>query len=52
MGYLKILKRCCLYNNTTASTIAKFYEHAKANNFGSLGTPVSGGQAGAESGAL
>ena len=41
-------------DNTTASaTIAKeIYEYSKNNGFGSLDAPVSGGQAGAENGAL
>ena len=41
-------------DNTTASaTLAReIYEYAKKNGFGSLDAPVSGGQAGAENGAL
>ena len=41
-------------DNTTASAkIAReLYEHAEANGFGFLDAPVSGGQAGAENGAL
>jgi len=41
-------------DNTTASaTIAReIYSHAKKNGFGFLDAPVSGGQAGAENGAL
>ena len=36
-----------------SATIAKeIYEHAKKNGFGALDAPVSGGQAGAENGAL
>ena len=54
-GAFKTIKKGSIYiDNTTASaTIArKIYEHAKKNGFGSLDAPVSGGQAGAENGAL
>ena len=54
-GIFKTIKKGTVYiDNTTASaTIAKeIYEHAKNNEFGFLDAPVSGGQAGAENGAL
>jgi len=54
-GAFKTIKKGSIYiDNTTASaTIAReIYEYAKKNGFGSLDAPVSGGQAGAESGAL
>jgi len=54
-GAFKTIKKGAIYiDNTTASaTIAReIYEYAKKNNFGSLDAPVSGGQAGAENGAL
>ena len=54
-GAFKTIKKGAIYiDNTTASaTIAReIYEHAKKNGFGSLDAPVSGGQAGAENGAL
>ena len=54
-GTFKTIKKGAIYiDNTTASaTIAKeIYEYAKKNGFGSLDAPVSGGQAGAENGAL
>ena len=54
-GIFKTIKKGSIYiDNTTASaTIAKeIYEYAKKNYFGSLDAPVSGGQAGAENGAL
>ncbi|MDC3175612.1 NAD(P)-dependent oxidoreductase [Candidatus Pelagibacter sp.] len=54
-GIFKTIKKGSTYiDNTTASaTIAReIYEHAKKNGFGSLDAPVSGGQAGAENGAL
>ncbi len=54
-GAFKTIKKGAIYiDNTTASaTIAKeIYEHAKKNRFGALDAPVSGGQAGAENGAL
>ena len=54
-GIFKTIKKGALYiDNTTASaTIAReIYQHAKKNNFGFLDAPVSGGQAGAENGAL
>jgi len=54
-GIFKTIKKDAVYiDNTTASaTIAKeIYEHAKKNGFGFLDAPVSGGQAGAENGAL
>ncbi|MDC3014524.1 NAD(P)-dependent oxidoreductase [Candidatus Pelagibacter sp.] len=54
-GAFKTIKKGAVYiDNTTASaTIAKeIYEYAKKNGFGALDAPVSGGQAGAENGAL
>ena len=54
-GAFKTIKKGAIYiDNTTASaTIAReIYEHAKKNSFGALDAPVSGGQAGAENGAL
>jgi 3-hydroxyisobutyrate dehydrogenase len=54
-GVFKTIKKGAIYiDNTTASaTIAKeIHEYSKKNNFGSLDAPVSGGQAGAENGAL
>jgi len=54
-GVFKTTKKGSVYiDNTTASaTIAReIYEYAKKNGFGSLDAPVSGGQAGAENGAL
>jgi len=54
-GIFKTIKKGAVYiDNTTASaTIAReIYQHAKKNNFGFLDAPVSGGQAGAENGAL
>ena len=54
-GVFKSIKKDSIYiDNTTASaTIAKeIHEYAKKNGFGSLDAPVSGGQAGAENGAL
>ena len=54
-GVFKTIKKGAIYiDNTTASaTIAKeIYGYAKKNNFGALDAPVSGGQAGAENGAL
>jgi 3-hydroxyisobutyrate dehydrogenase len=54
-GIFKTIKKGSVYiDNTTASaTIAReIYEHAKKNGFGFLDAPVSGGQAGAENGAL
>ena len=54
-GAFKTIKKNSVYiDNTTASaTIAReIYEYAKKNGFGSLDAPVSGGQAGAENGAL
>ncbi len=54
-GVFKNIKEGAVYiDNTTASaTIAReIYEYSKDNNFGALDAPVSGGQAGAESGAL
>ena len=54
-GIFKTIKNGSIYiDNTTASaTIAReINEHAKKNNFGFLDAPVSGGQAGAENGAL
>jgi len=54
-GIFKTIKKGSIYiDNTTASaTIAReIYDHAKKNKFGFLDAPVSGGQAGAENGAL
>ena len=54
-GAFKTIKKGAIYiDKTTASaTIAReIYEFAKKNGFGSLDAPVSGGQAGAENGAL
>ncbi len=54
-GVFKTINKGAIYiDNTTASaTIAKeIYGYAKKNNFGALDAPVSGGQAGAENGAL
>ena len=54
-GIFKSIKKGAVYiDNTTASaTIAReIYSHAKKNDFGFLDAPVSGGQAGAENGAL
>ena len=54
-GAFKTIKKSAVYiDNTTASAkIAKeIYDYAKKNGFGALDAPVSGGQAGAENGAL
>ena len=54
-GAFKTIKKGAIYiDNTTASaTIAReIYNYAKKNGFGALDAPVSGGQAGAENGAL
>ena len=54
-GAFKTIKKGAIYvDNTTASaTIAReIYEYGKKSGFGSLDAPVSGGQAGAENGAL
>jgi len=54
-GAFKTVKKGAVYiDNTTASaTIAReIYDYAKKNGFGALDAPVSGGQAGAENGAL
>jgi 3-hydroxyisobutyrate dehydrogenase len=54
-GAFKTIKKGSIYiDNTTASaTIAReIYDYAKKNGFGALDAPVSGGQAGAENGAL
>ena len=54
-GAFKTIQNGAIYiDNTTASaTIAReIYDYAKKNGFGSLDAPVSGGQAGAENGAL
>jgi 3-hydroxyisobutyrate dehydrogenase len=54
-GIFKTVKKGSVYiDNTTASaTIAReIHGYAKKNGFGSLDAPVSGGQAGAENGAL
>ena len=54
-GIFNTIKKGAIYiDNTTASaTIAReLYKNAKAKGFGFLDAPVSGGQAGAEKGAL
>jgi len=54
-GIFKTIKKNTIYvDNTTASaTIAReIYNYSKKNDFGFLDAPVSGGQAGAENGAL
>ena len=54
-GAFKAIKKGAIYvDNTTASaTIAReIYEYGKKSGFGALDAPVSGGQAGAENGAL
>ena len=54
-GIFKSIKKEAVYiDNTTASaSIAReIYSYAKKNGFGFLDAPVSGGQAGAENGAL
>ncbi len=54
-GIFKSIKKGSVYiDNTTASatTAREIYSHAKKNGFGFLDAPVSGGQAGAENGAL
>ncbi len=54
-GAFKTIKKGAIYiDNTTASAIIarEIYDYAKKNGFGSLDAPVSGGQAGAENGAL
>ncbi len=54
-GVFKNIKKDAIYvDNTTASAnIAReIYNFAKKNGFGALDAPVSGGQAGAENGAL
>ncbi len=54
-GIFKTIKKGTIYiDNTTASaTIAReIYDYSKKNGFGFLDAPVSGGQAGAENGAL
>ena len=54
-GIFETIKQAAVYiDNTTASaTIAReIYDYAKKNGFGFLDAPVSGGQAGAENGAL
>ena len=54
-GIFKKIKKDTVYiDNTTASaTIAReIYDYSKKNGFGFLDAPVSGGQAGAENGAL
>ena len=54
-GVFKTIKKGAIYvDNTTASaTIAReIYAHSQKNEFGFLDAPVSGGQAGAENGAL
>ena len=54
-GVFKTIKKGSVYiDNTTASAIIarEIYAYAKKNGFGALDAPVSGGQAGAENGAL
>ena len=54
-GIFKSIKKGSVYiDNTTASAkIAKeIYDYSLKNNFGFLDAPVSGGQSGAENGAL
>jgi len=54
-GIFKTIKKGAVYiDNTTASaTIAReIYNYSRKNSFGFLDAPVSGGQAGAENGAL
>ena len=54
-GAFKTIKEGSVYidNTTVSAKIAKeIYDYAKKNEFGSLDAPVSGGQAGAENGAL
>ena len=54
-GIFNSIKKDSIYiDNTTASaTVAReLYKNAKAHGFGFLDAPVSGGQAGAEKGAL
>ena len=54
-GIFKSIKKDAVFiDNTTASaTIAReIYDYSKKNGFGFLDAPVSGGQAGAENGAL
>jgi len=54
-GIFKTIEKNSVYiDNTTASaTIAReIYDYSKKNGFGFLDAPVSGGQAGAENGAL
>ena len=54
-GVFKTIKKGAIYiyNTTASATIAReIYDYAKKNGFGSLDAPVSGGQAGAENGAL
>jgi 3-hydroxyisobutyrate dehydrogenase len=54
-GIFKTIKKGTIYiDNTTASeTIAReIYEYSTKNEFGFLDAPISGGQAGAENGAL
>ena len=54
-GIFKTIKKGSIYidNTTTSATIAReIYDYSVKNNFGFLDAPVSGGQAGAESGAL
>jgi 3-hydroxyisobutyrate dehydrogenase len=54
-GIFKTIKKDAIYiDNTTASaTIAReIYKYSIKNNFGFLDAPISGGQAGAENGAL
>jgi len=54
-GLYNTIKKGSIYvDNTTASAVIarKLYSSAKAHGFGFLDAPVSGGQAGAENGAL
>ena len=54
-GLFNTAKKGCVYidNSTVSAEISReLYKAAKKNGFGSLDAPVSGGQAGAENGAL
>ena len=54
-GIFKTIKKNTIYvdNTTSSATIAReIYNYSKKNDFGFLDAPVSGGQAGAENGAL
>ena len=54
MVFLKQLKKdlFILITQQHQQQLQRNYEYAKKNGFGSLDAPVSGGQAGAENGAL